>query len=43
MIVVDTNVIAYLMMEGEKTGLAQETYDRDSTWAMPLTRLTGRT
>lgn len=35
MIVVDTNVIAYLMMEGEKTGMAQETYSRDSTWAMP--------
>jgi predicted nucleic acid-binding protein len=35
MIVVDTNVTAYLMMEGEKTHLAQETYNRDSSWAMP--------
>jgi len=35
MIVVDTNVIAYLMMEGKKTGLAQQTLNRDSSWALP--------
>jgi predicted nucleic acid-binding protein len=35
MIVVDTNVIVYLMGEGEKTGIAQLTYQQDSSWAVP--------
>ncbi len=35
MIVVDTNVIVYLMVEGEKTGIAQLTYQQDSIWAVP--------
>lgn len=35
MIVVDTNVIAYLMIEGEKTEMAQRTFRQDSNWAMP--------
>ena len=35
MIVVDTNVIAYLMIEGEKTEMAQRTFRRDSNWVIP--------
>ncbi|MFQ5614671.1 MAG: type II toxin-antitoxin system VapC family toxin [Anaerolineae bacterium] len=35
MIVVDTNVIAYLMIEGEKTEQAQRTFSRDSNWVLP--------
>ena len=35
MIVVDANVLAYLMIEGDKTALAQEVYDRDSDWLVP--------
>jgi len=35
MIVVDTNVIVYLMIEGEKTEIAQRTYRQDSTWFVP--------
>lgn len=35
MIVVDTNVVAYLLIEGEKTSLAQEAYRQDSTWLVP--------
>jgi len=36
MIVVDTNVIVYLMIEGEKTEMAQRTYHQDSAWFVPL-------
>ena len=36
MIVVDTNVIAYLMIEGEKTEIAQQTFRQDSDWVMPV-------
>jgi predicted nucleic acid-binding protein len=35
LIVVDTNVIAYLLIEGEKTPLAQEAYRQDGTWLVP--------
>jgi predicted nucleic acid-binding protein len=35
MIVVDTNVIVYLLVEGEKTEMAQRTYRRDSAWFIP--------
>jgi predicted nucleic acid-binding protein len=35
MIVVDTNVIAYLLIEGEKTELAQRTFGQDSNWVVP--------
>ncbi len=35
MIVVDTNVIVYLMIEGEKTEVAQRTFRRDADWVVP--------
>ena len=36
MIVVDTNVIAYLLMPGDKTPEARRTLARDAAWAAPL-------
>lgn len=36
MIVVDTNVIAYLFMPGDQTGHARRALARDSVWAAPL-------
>lgn len=36
MIVVDTNVIVYLMIEGEKTNLAQQVFQKEPNWVMPL-------
>lgn len=36
MIVVDTNVIAYLFLQGEQTKLARSVYMRDSEWSAPL-------
>lgn len=36
MIVVDTNVIAYLLLGGEKTPRARSIFERDSKWAAPL-------
>lgn len=35
MIVVDTNVLAYLAIEGEKTALADQAYCQDSDWVVP--------
>jgi predicted nucleic acid-binding protein len=35
-IVVDTNVIAYLLMPGDKTPEARRTLERDAVWAAPL-------
>lgn len=35
MIVVDTNVIAYLLIEGNKTELAQKAFRADSAWIVP--------
>jgi predicted nucleic acid-binding protein len=35
MIVVDTNIIVYLMIEGEKTEMSQRTFRQDSSWAVP--------
>jgi predicted nucleic acid-binding protein len=35
MIVVDCNVIAYLLIQGEKTSLARSLWKRDNNWWMP--------
>lgn len=35
MIVVDTNVIAYLLVQGERTDLAQDVFSRDDEWIAP--------
>lgn len=35
MIVADTNIITYLLVEGDKTELAQKAFQRDSHWVMP--------
>ena len=36
MIVVDTNVLVYYFIEGEKTRLAHQVFDRDPEWIVPL-------
>ena len=36
MIVVDTNIVAYLVIAGKETAHAREIMDRDSQWAAPL-------
>lgn len=36
MIVVDTNLIAYLLLGGEKTPRARSIFEQDSKWAAPL-------
>lgn len=36
MIVIDTNVITYLLVGGEMTSSARAVFDRDSAWAAPL-------
>lgn len=36
MIVVDTNVIAYFFLKGDKTRQTQIVFKRDSHWAVPL-------
>jgi Predicted nucleic acid-binding protein, contains PIN domain len=35
-IVVDTNVVAYLVVAGDQTAIAREILDRDSQWAAPF-------
>ncbi len=32
MVVVDTNVLAYLLIAGDKTALAQQLFDQDADW-----------
>ena len=32
MVLVDTNVLAYLMLEGDRTSAAQELFERDADW-----------
>lgn len=36
MIVVDTNIIAYFFIEGDKTKLARELWKSDPDWALPV-------
>jgi predicted nucleic acid-binding protein len=31
-VLVDTNVLAYLMLEGDRTSAAQELFERDAHW-----------
>ncbi len=35
MIVADTNLVSYLLIEGERTGEARRIWRRDSTWILP--------
>ena len=35
MIVVDVNVVAYLLIAGDKPSLAQQAWERDSHWRVP--------
>lgn len=35
MIVVDTNVVAYLLIQGDKTALARQVYAHDREWIVP--------
>ena len=36
MIVVDTNILAYTMFEGEKSSLTEQALQKDSDWIAPL-------
>ena len=36
MVVVDTNVLAYLYLPGEYTSLAEELLETSDTWAVPV-------
>lgn len=36
MIVVDTNIITYLFIEGEKTSGADKVFEKDEEWAAPI-------
>jgi predicted nucleic acid-binding protein len=31
-VLVDTNILAYLMIQGERTAAAQQLFERDSDW-----------
>jgi len=35
LIVADTNLVAYLLIEGDKTDLAREIWERESPWMLP--------
>jgi predicted nucleic acid-binding protein len=35
LIVADTNLVAYLLIEGEKTDTARAVWERDSAWRLP--------
>jgi len=35
MIVVDTNIVAYLVIKGERTDLARQLYAQNTTWHVP--------
>ena len=35
MIVVDANIVAYLLIEGEKTALARALWERENEWHLP--------
>jgi predicted nucleic acid-binding protein len=35
MIVVDANIVAYLLIEGEKAALARALWDRSNEWLCP--------
>ena len=35
MIVADVNVVAYLLIQGDKTSLAQQVYQQDANWHLP--------
>jgi len=36
MIVVDTNILAYLYLPGERTAQAEALYERDEAWVVPV-------
>ena len=36
MIVVDTNILAYLYLPGDRTAQAEALYERDEAWAVPV-------
>jgi predicted nucleic acid-binding protein len=36
MIIVDANVIAYLLLKSEKSGLAEQVFARDAEWYAPI-------
>ena len=36
MIVVDTNILSYLLIEGDKTDLCQEVLKKDPLWSVPF-------